>query len=146
MATGYYIFSGLMLWGYGAGLESSRHQATIGKKALGIVVTDLQGQRITLQTATLRNWFLWIPAVTGYVDNMMGSWKYVSGIGLFGFFAMNAVFVSCFMVALTARTQGWHAVRARKPQCHERGPGHIRGIGAEPLRRVLAPGGRRFDR
>jgi hypothetical protein len=28
-------------------MESSRHQATLGKKALGIIVTDMNGNRIS---------------------------------------------------------------------------------------------------
>ena len=34
-------------WIYGAVMESSARQATIGKKALGIAVTDLDGRRIS---------------------------------------------------------------------------------------------------
>ncbi len=37
--------------GYFAGLESSSWQATVGKKALGIVVTDLNGNRISFGRA-----------------------------------------------------------------------------------------------
>jgi len=46
--------------------ESSTHQATIGKRALGIVVTDLDGQRISLmrafkrQIASVLSALLWI--------------------------------------------------------------------------------------
>ncbi len=36
---------------YFAGMESSSWQATVGKKALGLVVTDLNGQRISLGRA-----------------------------------------------------------------------------------------------
>lgn len=36
---------------YFAGLESSSWQATLGKKALGLVVTDLNGNRISLAKA-----------------------------------------------------------------------------------------------
>jgi uncharacterized RDD family membrane protein YckC len=36
---------------YFAGMESSSHQATLGKKALGMVVTDLAGNRISLGRA-----------------------------------------------------------------------------------------------
>ena len=37
--------------GYFAGLESSSWQATVGKKALGIIVTDLNGNRISFGRA-----------------------------------------------------------------------------------------------
>ncbi len=41
----------LIAWAYFAGLESSPWQATVGKLALGIRVTDLHGQRISLPRA-----------------------------------------------------------------------------------------------
>lgn len=36
---------------YFAGMESSSHQATLGKKVLGMVVTDLSGNRLSLGRA-----------------------------------------------------------------------------------------------
>ncbi len=46
---------GLLIgWLYYAIQESSEKQATIGKQALGIVVTDLQDQRISFVQATIR--------------------------------------------------------------------------------------------
>jgi uncharacterized RDD family membrane protein YckC len=44
----------LIGWLYFAGMESSERQATLGKMALGIVVTDLDGNRISFARATLR--------------------------------------------------------------------------------------------
>ncbi len=41
-------------WFYFAGLESSSWQATLGKRALGIAVTDLQGGRVSFGRATGR--------------------------------------------------------------------------------------------
>jgi uncharacterized RDD family membrane protein YckC len=41
-------------WLYEAGMVSSRHQATLGKMAVGIVVTDLHGGRISFWRATGR--------------------------------------------------------------------------------------------
>jgi uncharacterized RDD family membrane protein YckC len=41
-------------WAYKAGMESSRYQATLGKMALRLKVTDLQGNRISLSRATAR--------------------------------------------------------------------------------------------
>lgn len=40
---------------YEALMESSRRQATLGKRALGILVTDLDGSRISLRRALLRS-------------------------------------------------------------------------------------------
>jgi uncharacterized RDD family membrane protein YckC len=44
----------LVCWIYYAGTQSSQQQATIGKAALGIFVTDLDGSRITFWRATGR--------------------------------------------------------------------------------------------
>ncbi len=41
-------------WAYFAGLESSNWQATVGKKVLGLKVTDLNGARISFGRATGR--------------------------------------------------------------------------------------------
>jgi uncharacterized RDD family membrane protein YckC len=46
-----YILSILITLGYWAVLESSSNQATVGKMALGIQVTDLQGNRISFWRA-----------------------------------------------------------------------------------------------
>jgi uncharacterized RDD family membrane protein YckC len=42
-------------WVYGAGMESSRFQASLGKMALHLKVTDEQGNRLTLARATARH-------------------------------------------------------------------------------------------
>jgi len=42
-------------WIYGAVMESSARQATIGKKALGIAVTDIDGRRISFLRGMARN-------------------------------------------------------------------------------------------
>jgi uncharacterized RDD family membrane protein YckC len=42
-------------YGYYAGMESSSYQATVGKIALGIQVTDLSGNRISFLRALGRN-------------------------------------------------------------------------------------------
>lgn len=44
----------LIAWLYYAVQESSEKQATLGKQALGIVVTDLEGKRIDFVKATIR--------------------------------------------------------------------------------------------
>jgi serine/threonine protein kinase/uncharacterized RDD family membrane protein YckC len=49
------VLSILIMWGYFAGLESSRHQATFGKRALGLRVTDDEGTPIGLWRATGRH-------------------------------------------------------------------------------------------
>src|SRR5215831_15882678 len=51
-------------WLYYALMESSPKQATLGKLALGFVVTDLQGQRISFGRATGRYFGMIISALT----------------------------------------------------------------------------------
>jgi uncharacterized RDD family membrane protein YckC len=42
-------------WLYHAWMESSEWQATVGKKALGLVVTDMAGRRVSFGRATGRH-------------------------------------------------------------------------------------------
>ena len=44
----------LLHWLYWAGMESSAYQATLGKMALGLKVTDLQGEPVSFSRATGR--------------------------------------------------------------------------------------------
>ena len=48
-------FSSCANWIYEAGLESSSKQATLGKMAMGLKVTDLVGRRISFARATGRH-------------------------------------------------------------------------------------------
>jgi uncharacterized RDD family membrane protein YckC len=69
-------------WLYHALLESSEHQATFGKMAMSIYVTDLDGRRISFGTATTRHFC-----------------KILSGLMLM---------IGFIMAGLTARKQGLH--------------------------------------
>lgn len=56
LATNNFFFSYFLLgWPYYALMESSFRQATLGKIALGIMVTDLEGKRISFARATGRH-------------------------------------------------------------------------------------------
>lgn len=72
----------LLFWPVFALFESSAWQGTPGKKALGLVVTDLQGRRISFGKASGRYFGKWLSAV-------------ILGIGF-------------LMVAFTDRKQGLH--------------------------------------
>jgi len=50
-----WALSALGNWLYEAGMESSSRQATLGKMALGLKVTDLEGRRISFARATGRH-------------------------------------------------------------------------------------------
>lgn len=71
---------------YFAGMESSTWQATLGKKALGLVVTDVSGNRIT----------------------------FMRGVGRYFAKILSAIilFIGFIMVAFTERKQGLHDILA----------------------------------
>lgn len=57
-------------WLYYALMESSEKQATLGKQALGIIVTDIDGNRISFGRATGRDFAKFISSLTlliGYI-------------------------------------------------------------------------------
>jgi len=57
------VVGGLTSWIYFAAFESSEGQATLGKKALGIKVTDLDGKRISFGRASGRFFAMYLSAV-----------------------------------------------------------------------------------
>lgn len=65
-------FSYIILgWIYYALMESSIKQATLGKMALGIMVTDLEGRRISLARATGRHFSKIISGIILYIGFIM---------------------------------------------------------------------------
>ncbi len=58
-------------WLYWAGFESSERRATPGKMALGIRVTDLEGNRITLGRATARHFGKFVSAAILLIGFLM---------------------------------------------------------------------------
>jgi uncharacterized RDD family membrane protein YckC len=61
-------------WLYWAGLESSAFQATLGKMALGLKVTDLNGDPISFARATGRYFAKFISALILCIGFMMAGW------------------------------------------------------------------------
>jgi len=57
------------VWIYYAWFESSPHQATLGKMALGLIVTDMQGRRITFARASGR---FFAKIITGLIPFFIG--------------------------------------------------------------------------
>jgi uncharacterized RDD family membrane protein YckC/Tfp pilus assembly major pilin PilA len=78
----YYVMYFIAAPLYFAGMESSGHQATLGKQALGIKVTDLDGRRISFGQALGR----WFAAALSYLT----------------------LFIGFLMAAFTARKQALH--------------------------------------
>lgn len=82
-SAGLLELAGIILpWLYYAGMECSEHQATPGKLALNIRVTDLEGRRIGFLRATVRHFT-----------------KILSGMLLL---------IGYIMIAFTAKRQGLH--------------------------------------
>ncbi len=77
-----FVLSSCAGWIYEAAMESSSKQATVGKMALGLKVTDLEGRRISFPRATGRHFA-----------------KYVSGM---------ALLIGYIMAGFTERKQALH--------------------------------------
>ncbi len=68
------IFSMLLGWLYSAFMESSEYQGTIGKMALHIWVTDLDGNRIGFGRATGRFFGKYLSQLILWIGYMMAGW------------------------------------------------------------------------
>jgi uncharacterized RDD family membrane protein YckC len=58
-------------WLYFAVMESSSWQATLGKKLLGLYVTDIKGQRLSLSRATGRTFAKYISTITAGIGYLL---------------------------------------------------------------------------
>lgn len=92
-------------WLYFAGMESSTRQATLGKSAIGIKVTDMRGRPISFRRATGR---LLAKLMFGLVGNVLVELDYV---------VVGAVFlvvglIGYLMVAFTDEKRGLHDMLA----------------------------------
>jgi len=63
----------LVSWFYHAGMESSAWQGTIGKRILGVIVTDAEGQRLDFWHATRRHLAKYISAAVFGVGFLMAA-------------------------------------------------------------------------
>jgi uncharacterized RDD family membrane protein YckC len=69
-----YLGGHASVWIYFAATESSPWQATLGKRAVGLKVTSMQGERITFGRATGRHFAKFLSAMMVYVGFMMAGW------------------------------------------------------------------------
>jgi uncharacterized RDD family membrane protein YckC len=58
-------------WLYFSVMESSSWQATLGKKLMGLYVTDIEGQRLSLGRATWRTFAKYLSSITAGVGYLM---------------------------------------------------------------------------
>lgn len=75
---GFGIFAGFVVlvagnWLYHTMMESSRHQATLGKMALGIRVTDMNGNRISFARANGRFFAKWLSGAIMNIGYLMAA-------------------------------------------------------------------------
>lgn len=68
------LLSILVGWFYSAFMESGTSQATIGKMALGIKVTDMNGSRISFGRATGRHFSKIVSAIILLIGYLMMLW------------------------------------------------------------------------
>jgi uncharacterized RDD family membrane protein YckC len=112
------LASGILGWLYYAILESSERQGTLGKMALGLVVTDLEHKRIGFGRATARVFAKGIvPILLGGLYGLLfglliaGSLSsgdtnaYVGGLALLSFAFVILAFIPLFMAGWTKRKQ-----------------------------------------
>jgi uncharacterized RDD family membrane protein YckC len=64
----------LVNWLYSAFLESSENQATLGKRALGLKVTDMNGNRISFANASGRFFGKYVSAIILLIGYLMMLW------------------------------------------------------------------------
>lgn len=67
------LFLAAVAWLYFAAFESSSWQATPGKRAVGIVVTDTQGRRISFARATGRYFASWLSHILLNIGYIIGA-------------------------------------------------------------------------
>jgi uncharacterized RDD family membrane protein YckC len=66
-----FVFGALVKWIYEASMESSSRQATVGKMALALKVTDLEGRRISLARASGRVFGKYLSAMILFIGYLM---------------------------------------------------------------------------
>jgi uncharacterized RDD family membrane protein YckC len=90
------IIYAVLVWAYFAFQESSSAQGALGKRMLGIRVGREDGGRLSLGTATVRAWPIYLPGLATLAGTGVGS------------LVMLIALISCLVVAFSSRKQGLH--------------------------------------
>jgi uncharacterized RDD family membrane protein YckC len=102
------LLVGIGSWLYYALLESSERQATLGKLATGLFVSNLNGQRISFGQASGRYWSkVGVPIAVGFVVGLI-SLPFQDNLALYGLLQLAvaaALLYTYVMCALTPRKQ-----------------------------------------
>ncbi|MBL7818093.1 MAG: RDD family protein [Saprospiraceae bacterium] len=96
----------LINWYYFAQQESSVHQATLGKRALGLIVTDINDQRLSFQQASVRFWLKQLMTIGSLLGSALAMPELVTSVS---FLALVNYLVQPF----TARKQALHDMIAK---------------------------------
>jgi uncharacterized RDD family membrane protein YckC len=92
-----YVLGFVAFFGYFAYMESSERQATVGKIALGIKVTDLTGERVSFGKALGRNLGKIISALILYIGFIMAAFTEKKQ-------ALHDIMASCLVVKQSSTT------------------------------------------
>ncbi len=122
-----FVASTVLTWLYYAFLESGKRQGTLGKMALGIIVTDQNDKRLNFARATGRYFakfiVFFIVIIVGYLGFMLaissGGGNDLLGLGFFGavFNSLGLIglvlLISYAMAGFTAKKQALHDMVAK---------------------------------
>ncbi len=94
-------------------LECSRLQATLGKMAVGIMVTDIEGNRLSVARVAWRNWAVWLPCALWSAGGLMaisGPYPGPNTLAAPAFLIALAAFIT---MVFTRKKQGLHDLTAK---------------------------------
>jgi uncharacterized RDD family membrane protein YckC len=90
------LVGAVVAWAYFVFQETSKAQATLGKRVLGIRVSREDGSRLSLGAATLRVWPMYLHNLVWLVSGWLSS------------LVLFLAFIACIAVAFSSRKQGLH--------------------------------------
>lgn len=90
------LVTAVVSWAYFVFQETSKAQATLGKRVLGIRVSRADGSRLSLGAATLRTWPMYLHNIAWLVS------------GSLNFVVLFLALIACIAVAFSSRKQGLH--------------------------------------
>jgi uncharacterized RDD family membrane protein YckC len=67
----------IIQWLYFAYFESSEKQGTLGKQAMSLIVTDLNGERLTFGKASMRHFARTLPTIIPYIGGIFSLADYL---------------------------------------------------------------------
>jgi uncharacterized RDD family membrane protein YckC len=110
------VILGVVFWVYDAGLESSLAEATLGKRAVGVVVLDRYARRISFARATARHFTKFVPLALGLLPLLLSVQALTSGIvdvatvivGVIGLAFLVLAGIVFLTIALTPQRRGLH--------------------------------------